>query len=92
MICHGVLWGHGNGESHNGREKDGDEICKQHRRRQVVAAELFSETGKPQFVCDGGWGMIFVTDAPRMYADVVRFGICETGVLTGHAAAAVAFA
>jgi hypothetical protein len=59
---------------------------------KMVAAELFSETGKPQFVCDGGWGMIFVTDAPRMYVDVVRFGICETGVLTGHAAAAVAFA
>ena len=57
-----------------------------------VAAELFAETGKPQFVCDGGWGMVFVTDAPRMYVDIVRFGVDASGMLEGYAASSVAFA
>ena len=57
-----------------------------------IAKQLFTETGKPQFVCDAGWQTFFVTESPRMYNDVVRSGYDATGYLSSKSASNLAFA
>ena len=67
------------------------QFVKNAEEGKAVAAELFTETGKPQFVCDAGWGSVFVTNAPKIFTDIVRFGVDASGALDSRAASALAF-
>ena len=57
-----------------------------------IAKEMYQATSNPHFVCDAGWGTLFVTALPRIYQDVVRSGHDESGYLDAKQARNLAFA